>query len=295
MRLNELMVQERREYAAELLQEFRIKGIFYGDFYKKNSKLPTGEAKDLTKQGGIFIIGYEMPSNLLYEVWYNTNTGKYYVFDSYGKFAGIERGYSRLNDSIDEFMKFIGKEDTTAEGGDVVDFDISDNGKEMSLYSTKDIKKVSSLLKSKKTVQEFVNEGVKEYYRTKLGSGKKISFWQKYLGADIKTPSDLPYLDVSFGKFRKAWDTLFGKIENVTFIKGFTLVNRINVEVWYKKNKRTDKGTFEIIDVTNTSKPNILNERDINNLSDAIHFISEIMHVKIDEEDEEDTSYRRRR
>jgi len=295
MRLNDVMVNERREYASTLL-EFRIKGVFYGDFYKKHSKL--SNTRILVNQGGIFITGYEMPSGLLYEVWYNTNAGKYYIFDSFGKYAGESSGHSKLNDAIDEFMTFIGKEDTAGEGGDVVSFDVADTGKQMATYTSRDIKKVSSLLKSKQTVQEFINEDIKEYYKTKLGSGKKQSFWKRYIGADIKTPSDLPYLDISFGRFRKAWDTLFGKIENVTFIKGFALANLINIEIWYKKNKRTDKGTFEIIDVTNTSVPHVLNSSDLDNLNEAINFISEILHVKITEDEDEeeyDTSRRRRR
>ena len=269
-----------------ILLEFRLKGVFYGEFYKTNSKIDDEKAKNkLFSQNGVFIMGYEITKQLFYEIWYKNDVGLYFVVDKFG--SAISEGDDNLDASTNALFKFIGKEETI--GGDIADFAVTEE-EDGRKFNSKDEAAIRNLLKNKEVIKEFINQQVKEYYKTKLKESRFVRFWRNIIGTQVDLPEDIT---TSISGIKRVFHMVVGKKSTVTFIKGYTLNNKINLEIWYKKSKSTGKGSFEIIDLTVPSRPVQLSNGEIDSQSDAINEITRLLHVKV--EDNMDRGFRRER
>lgn len=283
--LSEIFNKLKSNQAEKYLLEFVNKNpdekkVFSGDIYSDKSKIKSSN----TKKDQIFIIGYGIKlGNLFYEIWYNPHIGVYVIYDRFGKQINKQR--NKLKDIAAVLMVLVRKEnDIVADketdivasgkssikkmGYDVFDFD-DDN---ITRVGYDEYSKVMDNIVTIDTLKTMINAKIKEYNTSRLSKTSKNSLWKRLIGNVVEVPSDLLYRG-GFKKLRQKIDRLLGKEKEAIFVKGYTFNDKVNTEIWYVKDGKTEESKFYVFDLS-SGKPLLLSD-EAKTLSKAARVIAD--------------------
>jgi len=230
----------------------------------------------------LFIVGYKLDSStLFFEVWYLPKDGKYIVVDKFGKRTEKNQKFDKMVDAVDELVDVISANDERDDNDltyyqeleDEIEDDAErgvrkkykrsyrdfDNDKikrthksppiydeyEESVEPTLNVKQLlEQSVASKAILFDLINKDIKEYKETRMNRNRVSSLWGLILGKNIKTPTK--YL----GGGSDSLFTLTGTKKEASFVIGYSLGNKIDIEIWFVKNVITSKGEFYVFDIT---------------------------------------------
>jgi hypothetical protein len=257
--------------------------LFKGNVYKDKTKVSGGRLKANILSIGrqlaqkfdvyppLFIVGYELEnSSLFFEVWYLPIDGAYIVVDKFGKRIEKNQKYQTMDRAINELVDIV----TMLDAGEEEDekyYQSMDKELESQAerrlrrkYKTRsskldrdDLSDVSvegkilldipllleQSVASKKILFDLINNDIKEYNTTRMNRSKVSSIWGVILGKNIKTPTKY------IGGIDKLF-TLTGTNKEATFVVGYSLDDKINIEIWFVKNVVSGRGEFFVFDIT---------------------------------------------
>lgn len=250
-------------------QVIRNPDLFQGEIYTDHTRLPPHrwslfrKPTVLPRQGGIFhvkfdyvfIMGYEFSLDQieghLYELWYSAWNGKYIIVDRYA--APVVSNILNLSDAITDFVNLVGEENPTVSKSELsgretaVLKNIARRNK-ASFEAKRETEAVKLLLEesqiSRSTITQALNSQVLEYHHTRMDSHATkgfFQFWGKFV--------DIPQKYISSGLTGMA-QRIVGKGKIATFIVGFSLQNRVDIEIWYVRNASTGLGSYYVFDLT---------------------------------------------
>lgn len=242
-----------------------VEELFSGRIYKDKSQLPGGKLKrnvfDIRKHitstskklRPIFVIGYELHTgHVFYEIWYLPFEGSYVMVDNFGKRIGKRRLYDDISDAADDLVDVIAKQDITFDRRDERDFekDAEDEVRRGRFEYTnyeEDKALIESILEqsvaSRRVFADIINDEIEEYSETRISKHKISRLWGGIIGRDIKFPTK--YISSKASPLK-----IVGKKKEALFVVGYTLADKIDIEIWFVKSLSTGKGSFYVFDLT---------------------------------------------
>lgn len=256
--------------AAKSGQVYRNPTLFNGVIYTDKTRLPKQRwsllrskspvptrGSPITKGFNlIFILGYYLDvADLWFEVWYDSFDSTYMVLDKFA--TPVSSAYKNLDDAMAEFINLVSDENPSIHKSELSAREQAIL-KNLARRSSLDIKEaedqanetvlVESLLEATKVTRgmltDILNAQVAEYHSTRMNSTTIKHFWQ-FWGKHTELPGK--YLSTGiWGTLRK----IVGAEKTATFIVGFSLKNKIDIEIWFVKNNATGRGSFYVFDLT---------------------------------------------
>lgn len=255
--------------------------IFHGEVYKRKTQLSGGRLKrnifdyrkhltsGLGKLRPLFIIGYNLEkSHLFYEIWFLPFDAKYIIVDKFGKRTTKFKKYSTITDVIDKMVDIISTTDDSPldlySDADLQDAEEDLENELKDLQNRNEIRKLQrkvanmesfteddrvALLESNVTsralLADMINSNIVEYHNTRMNRNKINSLWRFLLGRNIVYPSKY----IGSGVKSKIL-SLVGLDREASFVVGYSMADKINLEVWFVKSLSQGKGNFYVFDVT---------------------------------------------
>lgn len=300
--MDKQLLEETQKTAAKLLSERYVPPhrrdeedeedeVFTGEVYKDKSQLPGGRLKrnifDIRKHATgasrklqpIFVIGYQLSnSKVFYEIWYLPFEGKFVLIDNFGKRIGDRRMYEDISDAVDDLVDIISKHDRDFDREDERDFE-KEAEKEVRYgrFENKDANEDKALVEtilertvaSRRILADLINTDIEEYKETRMKKHKISRWWAPIIGRDIDFPTK--YISSRLSPFK-----IVGKKKEALFVIGYTLNNKIDVEIWFVKSLISGKGSFYVFDL---SSGKLIGE-DIKNMRQAYAQIAKKITVK---------------
>lgn len=305
MQLTELLIEQKRvelvSEAVTILQELS-NDLYPGEVYKTRTKIPrrrrglisfkrsvpsTASPHDKGRFDPIFIIGYEVDSaDVFFEIWYDANLRKFIVFDKYGNPVSRDRSKIRraMDDLSDVVSAYLNRQ-ADVDYEDEIDRQL-DTAKQRQLSTRirmQDwVEQVDDPLEENVTTRMMLgselNVDVEEYKSTRMEQNEVSRFFRRVLGGKpVSSPRDFTDYGLPFGGLKKKWDQLAGNDKAATFVTGYTLADRIDVEVWYVKDTRSGRDKFYVFDLTGLELVTTART-----MKDAIKAIADLIQVPVD-------------
>lgn len=256
--------------AAKAGQVYRNPTLFPGIIYTDKSRLPKQRWSLLRKKSQvpqrgnalvksfnmIFIIGYYLDvADLYYECWLDTYDSSYLILDKFG--TPVSSAYKNLDDAVTELINILSEESPTVHRSELSSKEqailknLARRGS-LTLPEAEDQKNetilVEQLLEATKVSRQIltgmINDQVSEYHATRMDSVAAKHFWQ-FWSKHVEFPSKYVSTGI-WGTLRK----IVGQEKTATFVVGFSLKNKINVEIWLVKDNVSGRGSFYIFDLT---------------------------------------------
>lgn len=243
--------------------------LFSGEIYVGKSKIKPQRWKAFAKKtvmprrGGaltkrydyIFIIGYQMEyHNIFFEIWYDSDVGAYFIADKYG--GMVTHDVHHLKEAVDMLVGIIARSDPNFSASkrdkdkeeDILlrqgrknqrrqaDDDPLSAGVEIDVN-----KMLNESVATRELLTQMISQEIVQYHETRMNRQKGREFW-KVFGRNPTYPS----------KYMKngAVQKITGKQREATFIIGFSLAEKIDIEIWYVKEIGETGGSFYVFDIT---------------------------------------------
>lgn len=203
----------------------------------------------------VFILGYEFDKhNLFYEIWYSESTSSYFIVDKYGSIQHNNH-LKHLKNAIDVLIQLISDENPSPPDNNNNNRDERDEFDRMGRGSSRrhrvaaskqlDISKMlSESAVSREMLTTMINKQIKEYHTTRMNKNRGRQFWRIF-GRNPTYPSKY------IGSVQSSQDQeISGSRGDGTFIIGFSLADKIDVEIWYIKSVHSGNGSFFVFDIT---------------------------------------------
>ena len=307
------IIEEAKNQAEDLLLlEFKNKGHYYNDeddsnyrvvrspeifpgkVYKDSTKISGGRLKrnifDIRKHltgynkklQPIFLVGYDILDNtVFYELWYLPFEGKYVVVDNFGKRIGNQMLYDNISDAVEEIVDIVSHKDKVMVKK--TERELEREASRRKIETTEhynDLLLIENLLEqnitSRGMLVDMINADLKEYYATRMSKHNISKWWGAIIGREIQTPTK--YIGSKSSPFK-----IFGKNKEALFVLGYTLNNKIDVEVWLVKDSLTGIGKFYVFDLSSSK----IIAKNLPNMRKAFSEIAMKIAVKLEPIDED--------
>lgn len=220
------------------------------NLFKRKSKTPSRGGFLTYKWDFVFLLGYKLKvSGSFFEIWYDTYTSTYIIIDQFA--SPVSSNHRTLDSVMTEFVDIIGEENPTIDMREL-DRDEEQYLKALAVRNQKVAMRESEeairgLLEytaaSRAYLTDILNAKVSEYHKTKMDSRAVKSFW-KFWGKFVEIPQS--YMSRGLlGAVRK----IIGRERVAEFIIGFSMDNRIDVEIWYVRDRYTNTGSYYVFDL----------------------------------------------
>lgn len=247
---------------ARILKEINIEQAFDGKFYNtttrlKKNTIPTSLIKSNKPR---FIAGYVYKNRrIFFEIWYYPKHSSYKILDNFGRVVkerfGDAKGYRSLNDAVDDLMYIIDQEEPEVEYDDTSISRLSDEfirggyARRANVNEGIDVEcLLSESVVTRSALHTMINDEIEEYKDTRVWKYKKNPIIRMFLGRKV-LPTD--YRDNALIASVKK---IINANRDIQFVTGYTLKNRIDIEIWYMKQGKfgTDdiRGGFYVFDLT---------------------------------------------
>lgn len=283
--MEQKLLETITEQRALLTEEVANASVFPGDVYTDRSRLPRrrwsllsklglGKKRQLPRRNSklksiffqdfemVFLIGFLFDDKpLMYEIWYDSFNDTYIVLDGFA--TKQHEPSDTLEGAMEVFIDLIADRDPSVDANEAAKrkhgFERAAMKNKRSGKSRIDInmseglsfEEVTQLTEDFASTRNFIsdtlNAGLKEYKRTRMNKRVVRSFtqFQKAFGKDVEFPNKFEP-----GFITRQAQKVFSLEKASTFVTGFTLADRIDVEIWHVKDRESNQGKYWVFNIT---------------------------------------------